>query len=125
MFSKYLNALRLPFTKARTHASNALRTSASEDVKVIGGAENFWLYSEKERYDKTHPAAPNSPKVYPRMTLPAQDSRPIIDSTKTALVVIDLQNYFLSPAFGRPTDSLGFQVVERLTEQAIPACRKA
>jgi hypothetical protein len=125
MFSKYLNALRFSFTKARTHASNALRTSASEDVKVIGGAENFWLYSEKEGYDITHPAAPNSPKVYPRMTLRTQDSRAMIDPTKTALVVIDMQNYFLSPAFGRPSDSLGLQVVERLTEQAIPACRKA
>ena len=39
-------------------------------MKVIGGAENFWLYSDKEEgYDITHPAAPNSPKVYPRMTL--------------------------------------------------------
>ncbi|KAI4668804.1 uncharacterized protein J4E78_002632 [Alternaria triticimaculans] len=94
-------------------------------MKVIGGAENFWLYSEKEGYDITHPAAPNSPKVYPRMTLCTQDSHAIIDPTKTALVVVDMQNYFLSPAFGRPSDSLGLQVVERLTEQAIPACRKA
>ncbi|KAI4917763.1 hypothetical protein J4E85_009855 [Alternaria conjuncta] len=94
-------------------------------MKVIGGAENFWLYSEKEGYDITHPAAPNSPKVYPRMTLRTQDSHAIIDPTKTALVVVDVQNYFLSPAFGRPSNSLGLQVVERLTEQAIPACRKA
>jgi len=94
-------------------------------MKVIGGAGNFWLYSEKEGYDITHPAAPNSAKVYPRMTLRTQDSRVTIDPTKTALVLIDLQNYFLSPAFGRPSDSLGLQVVEWLTEQAIPACRKA
>jgi hypothetical protein len=44
-------------------------------MKVIGGAENFWLYSEKEGYNITHPAAPNSPRVYPRMTLRTQDSR--------------------------------------------------
>jgi isochorismate hydrolase len=94
-------------------------------MKAIGGAENFWLHSEKEGYDITHPAAPDSPKVYPRMTLRTQDSRAIIDPTKTALVFIDLQNYFPSPAFGRPSDNLGLQVVERLTEQAIPACRKA
>jgi hypothetical protein len=94
-------------------------------MKVIGGAKNFWLYSEKEGYDITHPATPNSPRVYPRMILRTQDSRAIIDPIKTVLVVIDLQNYLLSPAFGRPSDNLGLQVVERLTEQAIPACRKA
>jgi len=93
-------------------------------MKVIGGAENFWLYSEKEGYDITHRATPNSSKVYPRMTLRTQNSRTIIDPTKTALIVIDMQNYFLSPAIGRSSDSLGLQVVERLTEQAIPACRK-
>jgi len=59
------------------------------------------------------------------MTLCTQDSRDVVDPTKTALVVIDMQNYFLSPAFGRPSNSLGLQVVERLTKQAKPACRKA
>ncbi len=40
-------------------------------------------------------------------------------------MVVDLQNYFLSPALGRPSDSVGLQVVDTLLKRAIPACRKA
>ncbi|KAL9607124.1 MAG: hypothetical protein Q9167_007933 [Letrouitia subvulpina] len=48
-----------------------------------------------------------------------------IDPTKTALVVIDLQNYFLSPLIDRPPDAVGLKVVDKLLQHAIPACRKA
>ncbi|ROW01963.1 hypothetical protein VMCG_05605 [Cytospora schulzeri] len=44
---------------------------------------------------------------------------------KTALVVIDLQNYFLSPALGRPRDAVGTRVVNKLVDDVIPACRRA
>jgi hypothetical protein len=97
----------------------------TENVKVIGGPEHFWLYSETEGYDITHPPTPDAPKVYPRMALRTQESRAVIDPAKTALTIIDLQNYFLSPALGRPSESLGLQVAEKLKEQVIPACRKA
>jgi nicotinamidase-related amidase len=95
-----------------------------ENVKVIGGPENFWLYSETEGYDITHPPTPDAPKIYPRMTLQTQEARAVIDPAKTALVIVDLQNYFLSPALGRPSESLGLQVVEKLKNHVIPACRK-
>lgn len=96
-----------------------------KDVKVIGGPENFWLYSDAEGYDITHPSAPDAPKIYPRMVLQTRESRAVIDPAKNALVIVDLQNYFLSPALGRPHGNLGLQVVEKLKAQAIPACRKA
>jgi hypothetical protein len=95
------------------------------NVKIIGGRENFWLYSETGGYDITHSPEPDAPKVYPRMTLQTQEARAVIDPAKTALVIIDLQNYFLSPALGRPSESLGLQVAENLKSVAIPACRKA
>lgn len=47
-----------------------------------------------------------------------------MDPTKTALAIVDLQNYFLSPALGRPSKSLGLKLAESLKEQVIPACRK-
>lgn len=40
-------------------------------------------------------------------------------------MVFDLENYVLSPALGRPADSVGMDVVNKLLEYAIPACRKA
>lgn len=86
----------------------------TEKVKIIGGAENFWAYLEDGGYDLTHPATPDATKAYPRMTLQTRDSRAVIAPTKTALVIVDLQNYFLSPALGRPIKSLGLQVTDRL-----------
>ena len=97
----------------------------TEQMKVIGGVENFWLYSDQEGYDITHPMSPDAARVYPPMTPQTRDSRAIINPTKAALVVVDLQNYFLSPALGRPAKSLGLQVVDQLIHEAIPACRKA
>jgi len=41
------------------------------------------------------------------------------------LVIIDMQNFFLSPALGRPSDSKGLLAQQRLLEYAVPAARKA
>ncbi|KAJ4304595.1 hypothetical protein N0V90_000121 [Kalmusia sp. IMI 367209] len=59
------------------------------------------------------------------MTLKTDSSRVVIAPAKTALVIIDLQNYFLSPALKRPSESLGLRIVEKLKKEAIPACRTA
>lgn len=98
---------------------------APEHVEVIGGTENFWLYSKTNGYDLTHPPTPESPPIFPRLSLETMNSHIAIDPAKTALVVVDLQNYFLSPLLGRPPNSVGMKVVDRLLEHAIPACRKA
>lgn len=98
---------------------------ATEKVDVIGGAASFWLYSKANGYDLTHPPSPDSPPVLPRLSLETTTGRVTIDPAKSALVVVDLQNYFLSPVLGRPADSDGLKVVDELLENAIPACRKA
>ena len=92
--------------------------------EVIGGKKNFWLHSEADGYDLTHPETPTSPPVYPRIPLKTTTARVSIDPTKSALVVVDLQNYFLSPSLGRPADAVGLKVVDTLLKHAIPACRK-
>ena len=97
---------------------------ATGDIEVIGGSKNFWLYSKKSGFDLTHPPTPTSPLIFPRITLETRSAPAVIDPKKTALVVIDLQNYFLSPALGRPADSVGMKVVDKLLQVVIPACRK-
>ncbi|KAI1284119.1 Isochorismatase-like protein [Xylaria sp. FL0933] len=98
--------------------------STSHQTKVIGG-KNFWLYSPDSGYDLTHPPTPSSPPIFPRIPLSTTSGAVAIDPSKSALVVIDLQNYFLSPALGRPSESVGLAVTGRLLRHAIPACRKA
>ncbi|KAK7912198.1 hypothetical protein PG985_014679 [Apiospora marii] len=95
------------------------------DLDVIGSDNNFWLYSKKGGYDITHPPTPGAKGIYPRIRVQSTTGTVELDPAKAALVVIDLQNYFLSPALGRPTDSLGLKLVDKLLKHTIPACRKA
>lgn len=98
---------------------------ASGQQEVIGGEKNFWLYTEAEDFDLTHPPTPTSPSIYSRIPLETTKARVAIDPAKTALVVVDLQNYFLSPGLGRPSDAVGLKVVDELLQYGIPVCRKA
>ncbi|KAI0869428.1 Isochorismatase-like protein [Hypoxylon argillaceum] len=97
---------------------------SSGGTEVIGG-KNFWLYSQDKGYDLTHPPSPTSPLIFPRIPLKTKSGPVAIDPSKTALVIIDLQNYFVAPELGRPSDSLGMQVINKLLKHAIPSCRKA
>ncbi|RHZ70701.1 hypothetical protein CDV55_102703 [Aspergillus turcosus] len=47
-----------------------------------------------------------------------------INPAKTAMVIIDMQNFFLSPALGRPTDSSGLAAADALQKTGIPAARE-
>ncbi|KAG8528502.1 uncharacterized protein KY384_007420 [Bacidia gigantensis] len=97
---------------------------SDKEQQSIGGAANFWLYfPQLNEYDLTHPPTPESPTVFPRMELETTKARVTIAPTKTALVITDLQNYFLSPLLGRPRDAVGMKAVDKLVNLAIPACR--
>lgn len=98
---------------------------APSTPKIIGGPKNFWLWSKKGGFDLTHPINPEAPPVSPRITVETTKEPATIDPNKTALVVIDFQNYFLSPLLGRPSPSAGLNAVDKLLEIAIPACRQA
>ena len=98
---------------------------ASGQQEVIGGKKNFWLHSKADGWELTHPPTPLSPAIYPRISLATTSASVAIYPAKTALVIIDLQNYFLSPNLGRPSDAIGLKVVDKLLEHAVPACRKA
>jgi len=95
-------------------------------ASVIGNPKgNFWLLSPDGSYDLTHPTSPTSPPIHPRLPLATTTAPITIDPTKTALVIIDMQNYFLSPLLGRSRSSLGLIAAEQLITTAILACRKA
>ncbi|KAJ4201828.1 hypothetical protein NW767_006366 [Fusarium falciforme] len=100
-------------------------TMTDDKTKVIGGKNNFWLWSQESGFDLTHPDEPSSPPVYPRISLTTSTEQVTIDPAKTALVVVDMQNYFLSPLLGRPYDGPGQMMAISLEEQIIPACRRA
>ena len=91
---------------------------------VIGDAKNFWLYSSKTGFDLTHPPKPSSDPITPNVTVKTTTTPITIDPAKSALVIIDMQNFFLSPAFGR-TKGAGHAALDQLVEHAIPAARKA
>lgn len=99
-------------------------TSHSERRAVIGNADNFWLYSSETGFDLTHPPKPSSPPVKPRVTIETDTSPITIDPSKSALIVIDMQNFFLSPVLGRAKGP-GHDALDQLVENAVPACRKA
>ncbi|KAJ9662285.1 hypothetical protein H2198_001419 [Neophaeococcomyces mojaviensis] len=96
----------------------------SENAVIVGHPSNFWLWTETEGFDLTHPATPNSLPIYPRIKFQTVTSPVTITPTKTAMVIIDMQNYFLSAALGRPKGE-GLKAEAALLEHAIPAARKA
>ncbi|KIV91405.1 hypothetical protein PV10_05948 [Exophiala mesophila] len=94
---------------------------------IIGSPESssFWLYDSVAGFDLTHPPTPTTASEDPSVTIKT-DTQPVkISTKKSALVVIDMQNFFLSPSLGRPTTSKGLQAQAQLLQYAIPAARKA
>lgn len=97
----------------------------NEPPTIIGSAKSFWLYSPSTGFDLTHPQNPTSAPISPRLTLSTTTQPVTLDPAKSALVIIDMQNFFLSPAFGRNPQGAGIKAMERLIDHAIPAARKA
>ncbi|KAL1305843.1 hypothetical protein AAFC00_004000 [Neodothiora populina] len=92
---------------------------------VIGNSDNFWLHSSKaNRFDLTHPSSPTAAPITPRLNLTTSTTPIAVDPNKTALVIIDMQNFFLSEAFGRKRGP-GHAACDKLEKYAIPAARNA
>lgn len=100
-------------------------STTDERKAVIGNKKDFWLYSTASGFDLTHPSSPTSPSITPRLTLSTTTAAVAVDPKKTALVIIDMQNFFLSPQLGRSKDSKGLKAQANLLKYAIPAARKA
>ncbi|KUJ06359.1 Isochorismatase hydrolase [Mollisia scopiformis] len=123
-----------PTLRRHLTPSSQCRHKAIKQAITAGAVTRCWkdldlytnsLHSESAGFDLTHPPTPTSTPVYPRIPLNTTTERVAIDPSKAALIVVDLQNYFLSPSLGQPSDAIGMKVVDRLLNHAIPACRKA
>jgi len=101
--------------------------SIPENTAVIGNPESghFWLWNDRDGYDLTRPATPASPPLYPRIKMSTTNSPIAITPNKTALIIVDMQNFFLSTALKRPPDSEGHRAEKALLKHGIPAARKA
>lgn len=104
-------------------------TDTSHRKAIIGNpsSTNFWLYDSIDGFDLTHPPTPTAPLDPGTTTVKIQTTTlPItISAPKSALVIIDMQNFFLSQSLGRPSDSKGLLAQKQLLDYAIPAARKA
>ena len=100
-----------------------------EKRTVIGSTpHNHWLHSASPAlFDLTRPPPPEYPFPSPASSITMKTTTtPVIISPKlTALVIIDMQNFFLSTALGRPADGAGNKAKAQLLHNAIPAARAA
>ncbi|KAL5434431.1 hypothetical protein PMIN06_011376 [Paraphaeosphaeria minitans] len=92
---------------------------------LIGSPSSFWLHHSTHGFNLTHPSTPTTPVSTPTVTIQTTTTPITIDPTKSALVIIDMQNFFLSPALGRTTGGPGHIASDNLIKHAIPAARKA
>ncbi|KAK1755471.1 Isochorismatase-like protein [Echria macrotheca] len=100
--------------------------STTATTVLVGNAgSNFWLFSPSTGWDLTHPPSPEeSPPARRRLTLATTTAPITVDPDKTALIVIDMQNFFLSPAMGR-SPGPGHDAEGLLLSTAFPAAREA
>ena len=92
---------------------------------VIGSTSNFWLWSPDSGWDLTHPKTSDAAPLKTRLLLDCQISNVAIDPAKTALMIIDLQNYTMCRAFRPDTVPAMFRAQESLLMHGIPAARRA
>ena len=92
---------------------------ATHREAVIGNPDRpHWVYNSLSGFDLSH-------STHPTVTIPTTTEPITLGAPTTALVVIDMQNFFLSPALGRPRESNGQSALRQLVDHAIPAARKA
>lgn len=91
---------------------------------VIGNADNFWLHSSRTGFDLTHPPTPDETAPGLRVTIKTTTTPITVSPARSALVIVDMQNFFLSEAFGRKRGA-GHAACDALVKYAIPAARKA
>ncbi|KAL7892243.1 isochorismatase family protein [Trichoderma sp. SZMC 28014] len=91
---------------------------------VVGSADNFFLWSP-QGWDLTHPSSPSAVPIEPRVSLQCALSPVTFDPAKTALVIIDMQNFSMSTAIiGNDYEETYFAAQDVLLRLAIPAARK-
>ena len=83
---------------------------------------NTWIWSP-DGWDLTHPADPRS-NLLDGVHLDCELINVKIDPTKTALVIIDMQNICLNKALDLPSAPPTYKAQDAILQYAIPATRK-
>lgn len=92
---------------------------------VVGSSSNFWIWSRDAGWDLTHPPNPEAEPLRPRLLLDCEISTVAIDPAKTALIIIDMQNYSMCKALRADTAVPAmFQAQDALLDYGIPAARR-
>jgi nicotinamidase-related amidase len=112
----------------------------TDAAHILGNPPNHWVYlppsstSPNPTFDLTRQPvhSPYQPPSAPTLSLttlpiplpsnPKSQNNILLDPSKTALVIIDMQNFFLSPALGRDPTGPGHKALEVL-EELVPSCR--
>lgn len=93
---------------------------------VIGDHDqDFWLHSYRDGFDLTRPEIGTDKMDGLHITIETLTTPIKIAAHRTALVIIDMQNFFLSEAFGRDPKGAGHAAMHCMLNDAIPAARKA
>ena len=123
------NGAGTPLAPTPTNPGKDLVEDASNQQRaVIGKPPNHWLHAASPpQFDLTRPSPPDYPLPSPQASIQLKTTTTpiIISPSLTALVIIDMQNFFLSPALGRSIDGAGNVAGRNLVETAIPTARKA
>lgn len=90
---------------------------------VLGTPKSPWIYDPSAGYDLSR-APPHGRDPVPRLWMKTATEPVILNPIKTALLIVDMQNLFLSRALGHHQGPL-HAAEETLREAAIPAARKA
>ena len=97
-------------------------TSPASKKTVVGSPQNHWLWSAEEGFDLSRN---DSGPVSSSVRLKCQVSNVTLDPAKTALLIIDLQNFTLSRALRGNLPPEMFQAEEAIRTRGIPSARKA
>ena len=109
---------------SETNHSKTNISSIGKTVRV-GPPNNFWLWSPEEGFDLSCPSNPDTGPIPSSLRLECQISDIRIDPAKTALLIIDLQNYTLSKALRKDFPPEMLEAEEVILKHGIPAARKA
>ena len=100
--------------------NQAVSNASDEETLFVGNSLNFWQFSKKTGFDLTRSKG-NETDYAVRLettTIPI-----LIDPKRSALVIIDMQNFFLHPSVR--SHETGLLASTQLLNNAIPAARKA
>lgn len=92
---------------------------------VVGNEKNFWFWSESLGWDLRHPSSPDAQPFKGGLSLPCDISNVTIDPAKTALLVIDMQNFSMATSLGNDVTKPLQQAEDAIENFAVPAARKA